>query len=210
MKLEELDDTRLLALNIDREAEGEPDEGKIAVGSVVLNRADYGRQHPAWGRLYGDSIHSVILAPSQFSWTLPGKNRRIADRIADDFDKAVSENRALARCYEIALQLISVSIKRNVSGRYYHRFDCHPRWSKTMTIERQIGAHIFYAESASVTMQNKDYILAMRGIAERLRSLCLITPKDHMFYGLMDDTLDTLDGDIQAMVELDKIAKVKK
>ena len=211
MKIEELDDIRLLALCMDREAAAEPDEGKIAVGSVILNRADYGKRHPAWGRIYGDSIHSVILAASQFSWTLPGKNRNIASRYAKDFDAAMKEVKSLARCYEIAKGLTNSTISRNVGGRFYCRFDCHPRWAKTMRVERQIGAHVFYAETASENhMENKDYIQTMRGIAERLRSLCLITPIDHLFYDLIDSALDELDGDIETMIERDKIAKIKK
>ena len=209
--IEELDDIRLMALCIDREAAAEPDEGKIAVGSVILNRADYGQRHPAWGRIYGDSIRKVILAASQFSWTLPGKNQRIASKYASDFDAAMKEVKSLARSYEIAKQLVDGTILRNVGGRYYCRFDCHPRWAKTMRVERQIGAHVFYAESAAEShMENKDYIQTMQGIAERVRSLCLIMPTNHLFYDVIEDALDTLDGNIETMVERDKIAKMKK
>ena len=66
-----LPDDQLMALCIDREARGEPTAGRIAVGSVILNRVAWGQAHEGWGKLYGDSIHTVILAPH----SSPGPSR---------------------------------------------------------------------------------------------------------------------------------------
>ncbi len=98
-----LTDLQLFSLCINREARGEITEGKIAVGSVILNRVDYGNIHHGWGNVYGNSIKSVILAPFQFSWLLSssGHNYLEAVQIASDFNKAILES-SLKDCYDIA------------------------------------------------------------------------------------------------------------
>lgn len=59
------DTTLLLAALIQCEAGGEPYEGQVAVGSVVMNRV----RSPA----YPDSIHAVIYASGQFTPALSGR-----------------------------------------------------------------------------------------------------------------------------------------
>ncbi len=59
------DTTLLLAALIQCEAGGEPYEGQVAVGAVVMNRV----RSPA----YPDSIHGVIYASGQFTPALNGK-----------------------------------------------------------------------------------------------------------------------------------------
>ncbi len=59
------DTTLLLAALIQCEAGGEPYEGQVAVGAVVMNRV----RHPA----YPDSIHGVIYASGQFTPAMNGK-----------------------------------------------------------------------------------------------------------------------------------------
>ena len=56
--IEQWDELTLLAANVFCEAEGEPDEGKVAVAWVVRVRADRRKK----------SVHEVILQPYQFSW----------------------------------------------------------------------------------------------------------------------------------------------
>lgn len=51
----------LLADVVDKEASGEPFEGKVAVASVVLNRAADPRKR------WPDDITGVVMQPSQFS-----------------------------------------------------------------------------------------------------------------------------------------------
>lgn len=55
-----LSERDLLSLCVWREARGEPYVSKACVAHVVLNRV----AHPCW---WGDSIHTVILKPWQFS-----------------------------------------------------------------------------------------------------------------------------------------------
>lgn len=53
------EDVKLLAALISAESRGEPYEGQVAVGCVVLNRLDYG--------YWGDTISEVIYSPYQFA-----------------------------------------------------------------------------------------------------------------------------------------------
>ncbi len=63
------DTTLLLAALIQCEAGGEPYEGQVAVGAVVMNRV----RSPA----YPDTIHAVIYASGQFTPALNGKVNRV-------------------------------------------------------------------------------------------------------------------------------------
>jgi len=146
-----LSDEELLALCIDREARGEPEDGKVAVGSVVLNRVAWGKRFPVWGKLYGNSIKSVILAPAQFSWTIENPlepNYLGAVEIAKNFQRALNDpkiGKSLAECLRIATGLLSGEIKRNTVAMYYHEQSIRPKWAKEKTELIRIGNHIFYA-----------------------------------------------------------------
>lgn len=63
------DTTLLLAALIQCEAGGEPYEGQVAVGAVVMNRVR--------SAAYPDSIHGVIYASGQFTPALNGKVNRV-------------------------------------------------------------------------------------------------------------------------------------
>lgn len=63
------DTTLLLAALIHCEARGEPYEGQLAVGAVVMNRVRSGA--------YPDSIHGVIYASGQFTPAMSGKLNQV-------------------------------------------------------------------------------------------------------------------------------------
>lgn len=63
------DDTRLLGALIQCEAGGESDEGKLAVGAVVMNRVRSGA--------YPDTIFGVIYASGQFTPAINGKVAKV-------------------------------------------------------------------------------------------------------------------------------------
>lgn len=65
------DTTLLLAALIQCEAGGEPYEGQVAVGAVVMNRVRSGA--------YPDSIHGVIYASGQFTPAMSGKVNRVLE-----------------------------------------------------------------------------------------------------------------------------------
>lgn len=67
----DVDTKLLLAALIHCEARGEPYEGKLAVGAVVMNRVRSGA--------YPDTIHAVIYASGQFTPAMSGKVNRVLE-----------------------------------------------------------------------------------------------------------------------------------
>lgn len=111
-------DRYLLANLIYCEAGGEPDVGKVAVGSVVMNRV--------LSSVYPDTILGVIYQSGQFS---PVASGRLA--------LALTEGRATASCYQAAD--IVMSGTTNVGNCVYFRTPVDgvaPKYT--------IGGHIFY------------------------------------------------------------------
>lgn len=99
------------------EAGGEPYDGKVAVGSVVINRV-LSSQYP-------DSVLGVIYQNKQFSPVASGR-----------LDLALSVGRATADCYRAADEAMSGIT--NVGNCVYFR-------TPIEGLEGiQIGGHIFY------------------------------------------------------------------
>lgn len=117
-----------MALAMYWEARGESREGKLAVGSVVLNRvAD---------RRFPDSVCGVVYQggetpPCQFSWWCDGKSDRPTNR------PAWSES------LTIAGELLSAGGRDPTNGAlFFHNTSMRPPWQRTRTAV--IGNHIFY------------------------------------------------------------------
>ncbi len=110
-------DRYLLANLIYCEAGGEPYEGQLAVGAVVINRVLSSR--------YPDTVYDVIYQRSQFS---PAGSGRLA--------LALAKNSATASCYQAADE--AMSGVTNVGNCMYFRTPV-PGLNGT-----QIGNHIFY------------------------------------------------------------------
>ncbi|WP_035778700.1 cell wall hydrolase [Butyrivibrio sp. MC2013] len=110
-------DRTLLANLIYCEAGGEPYEGQLAVGSVVINRV--------LSSVYPDTLVGVVYQPHQFS---PVGSGRLAIALAED--------KATKSCYQAADQAMSGIT--NVGNCVYFRT---PIPGLTGT---QIGGHIFY------------------------------------------------------------------
>lgn len=111
-------DRKLLANLIYCEAGGEPYEGKVAVGAVVINRM--------LSRVFPDTMIGVVYARRQFS---PVASGRLA--------LALSEDRATESCYRAADE--AMSGRTNVSDCVFFRTPIDgidPRY--------RIGGHIFY------------------------------------------------------------------
>lgn len=111
------DDRYLLANLIYCEAGGEPYEGQVAVGAVVINRLLSSR--------YPDTLSGVVYQPWQFS---PAASGRLA--------LALANNKATASCYKAADE--AMSGYSNVGNCVYFRT---PIPGLTGI---QIGGHIFY------------------------------------------------------------------
>jgi len=140
-----LDDRQILALAIYGEARGESADGKIAVGSVILERVD----HRAWD---GKTVSEVCLKRKQFSCFNPGNpNRGKLLHIAENWDEEMVTNPALNDCYTIACGLMNGTIPRTPEIAAAHC--CQyltpaakraTDWWQSMTLVAAIGNHEFY------------------------------------------------------------------
>jgi len=106
---ESLTDWQLMGLCIEREASGEPYEGKVAVGTVILERVD----HRNWD---GKTVREVILKPWQFSWTMEEAGKNYYEEsvyIAANWVDAYRHSKALQECCDIATKMIMHDIPRD-------------------------------------------------------------------------------------------------
>lgn len=113
------------------EARGESIDGQIAVGEVILNRAE----SPA----FPDTVCKVVAQGSQnlnacqFSYKCDGKPEVMNDR------------ESLRRAKDIAILLMKGE-RRAVSNNatHYHADYVSPGWSKSLAKTTSVGSHIFY------------------------------------------------------------------
>ncbi|UCH75535.1 MAG: cell wall hydrolase [Rhodospirillales bacterium] len=121
-----------LALNIYFEARGEPVDGRIAVGHVVLNRVADDR--------YPDKICDVVKQGGprpkhkcQFSWWCDGRSDRPRDL------QAWRESQVLAR-------VVFWGYAEDPTGGalWYHADYTMPYWGSKLTRGPKIGRHHFY------------------------------------------------------------------
>ena len=126
------DEINCLALNIYFEARGEPVDGKIAVGHVVLNRVADTR--------YPDKICEVVRQGGpkprhrcQFSWWCDGRSDRPRDL------QAWRESQVLAR-------VVFWGYAEDPTGGalWYHADYALPAWRRTLVRGPMIGRHQFY------------------------------------------------------------------
>lgn len=143
---------QLMGLCIEREASGEPRSGKIAVGTVILERVD----HRDWD---GKTIQEVILKPWQFSWTMPEAGLDYYEEsveMAKGFYDEYVHNRALSECCQIARGLLQGEIQRDSDLANAHCVQylnpktaaaTRKKWLKArMTTIKVIGNHEFFKE----------------------------------------------------------------
>lgn len=159
-----LDPDQIMGLTIYGEARSESREGRVAVGTVILERVD----KQGW---MGKTIEEVCFMPYQFSCFLPGDpNRDMLKRTADNWNAYYRGSRPLMECYAVARGLIEGTIARDpdlasvhccqyVTSKYRTDTDAkwnaetNPvkkdrtdagRWWARMKRFRIIGAHEFY------------------------------------------------------------------
>ena len=135
--------TQLLALAIYGESRSESTEGKLAVGTAILERSDHGKQ----------SIKNVILKPAQFScFSQNDKQYQRLKTIALNWKQSYKKLVPLRECYALARGLIAGTI---VGHRlliencvtYFKTPDAKPAWAKVYRLVCQIGNHQFYTEA---------------------------------------------------------------
>ncbi len=142
-----LNPAQVLALTIYGEARGESTEGKIAVGSVILERVD----HRDWD---GKTIPEVCFKPWQFScYNEKDPNYGKLLDIAEHWnDKSMPLDMALNNCYGIAAGLISGNIPRTSEIARAHCCQyatdagaANVKWDDSMNVVIKIGRHSFFA-----------------------------------------------------------------
>lgn len=144
-----LTDSEIMALTIWAESRGEPLAGKIAVGTVILNRVE----HRAWD---GKTVKEVCLWPRQFSCfnDYDPQHGRIV-KIASDFQSAMENDKRLADCYLIATGLLKNILRPDediVKSKCCQYLTTaakdHCNWWQKMRFVKKIGAHEFYTDLA--------------------------------------------------------------
>lgn len=127
-----------MAMNIYREAAGEPFEGKVAVAQVTMNRVKNGKDFP-------DTVCSVVHEKNifmkrvvcQFSWYCSKVVRaRPVNSIAYD------------ESYEVAKKVMLENFELDIlkDAMYYHADSISPNWN--YQVVTKIGGHIFYKDKS--------------------------------------------------------------
>lgn len=112
-------DIRLLAAAINGEARGEPYEGQVAVGAVILNRVD----HPA----FPNSIAGVVYQPGAFDAVRDGQiNLEITDS-----------------AFRAARDALNGWDPTDGSIYYWNPATATSKWIWSVPISKQIGKHVF-------------------------------------------------------------------
>jgi spore germination cell wall hydrolase CwlJ-like protein len=119
-------DMRCLAEAIYFEARGEPLAGQLAVGRVVVNRAE--------SDAFPDDYCSVVTQRAQFSF-VKGGHIPAPNTASSAWKRAI----AVAR---IAHQELWNSPAQD--ALYFHATRVHPRWARTKLARATIERHVFY------------------------------------------------------------------
>lgn len=118
-KAMENSDYMLLARIISAEARGEPYEGQVAVGAVILNRIE----HPS----FPDTLAGVIYQPLAFSCVDDGQiNQPVADS-----------------AYKAATDALNGWDPTGGAIYYYNPVTATSKWILSRPIIKQIGKHVF-------------------------------------------------------------------
>jgi spore germination cell wall hydrolase CwlJ-like protein len=119
-------DLRCLAAAIYFEARGEPLAGQLAVGEVVVNRAE--------ADAFPDSYCGVVRQPAQFSFVRGG-------RIPPVNTDTPAWKRAVAIAEIAHRDLWETEAK---DALYFHAKRVHPRWARRKLASATIDRHVFY------------------------------------------------------------------
>jgi len=120
-----------IALTIFAEAAGESRDGKIAVASVIWNRAV---------RWYGSisKLSEVCKARKQFScWNAK-------PLLVSNIPKDKASRDAWKYCLAIAQDMVAGTFTPTTTADHYHADYVSPSWGKQMKKIATIGKHIFY------------------------------------------------------------------
>tara|TARA_R110001632_G_scaffold30306_1_gene79821 strand:- start:45 stop:839 length:795 start_codon:yes stop_codon:yes gene_type:complete len=158
----QMSDFEILARTIEAEAAFEPYDGKIAVGSVIANRAASGK--------YGKGISGVILKKAQFSpwnsWTGGAKGEQGRDMLA---------LKASEDSYKAARDILTGEYKDKTGGatHYVNESVSQPYWLDDMKGKKRgtkaIGNHLFGNADSNATYDGKSWISRKVDLTSSLR-----------------------------------------
>ena len=139
-------DIDVLGRTVMGEASGEPWDGKLAIGHVVLNRL----AQPSWwsrqpnDNIEDDTIEAVCMDPLQFScWNDKPENKKYRDML---LRLTLATDSRFRECYAAAAAVASGESQDNVFGadHYFADYIVPPKWSKGRDPVTVIGRHIFF------------------------------------------------------------------
>lgn len=127
---------KCLTDNIYYESAFEPEEGRLAVAQVTMNRA-HNKKDNVCNVVYFKKVNpSTGKKEAAFSWTLGSKWRA----------KGMN-HRAYQVCAQMARAVLTKGLRSDIIGPnviMYHANYIAPRWKDDHLMVAQIGAHIFY------------------------------------------------------------------
>lgn len=122
-----------LALNIYHEAAFEPQEGKLAVAFVTINRARERRL----------DVCDAVFEPMQFSWA-----NNALDEKGKLLPQFIPKGRKWQEAREVAKQVLGSEVADFTQGadHYHAEYIAKPKWAKTMVPAGKYGKHFFYRQ----------------------------------------------------------------
>lgn len=130
-----------MSLAMFKESEGEGTRGMVAVGDTIITRSIETNR----------DVCSIVLEPSQFSWTLEIKELSIPSLVDYQADTLISigldERRlnAYREACRLARLMNGVGYKRSYSFNHFYRCGHKPYWAKK-SWPTKIGNHCFLIE----------------------------------------------------------------
>lgn len=143
-----LDERQVMGLTICREAGGEPFEGQLAVGTVILERVD----HRNWD---GKTVKEVCLWKRQFScYNEFDKGYGKTLHLAETWDVSIVTDFSLMSCYSLAVGMLSGDVQRHPVLAAAHCCQyLNPKWAQPtkdkwlaagMKVILAVGRHEFF------------------------------------------------------------------
>lgn len=140
-----LNSLEAMTLTLYAEGRGEPHDGQVAICYVILNRS----------QLWKQPIKEICFAPKQFScYNATDKQYPKLLEIASNFDKALSENESLRKCYEVAYMVLSAMGESIIGDATFYRvIGNHNKWFDRVVKEGkllkvcEIKNHEFFREA---------------------------------------------------------------
>lgn len=134
-----------LASNIYYESRGEPDEGKIAVGMVTINRTRDKRFPSTICGVVNQRTTAKSHSVCQFSWSCHGM------RSPHKEDRVWLECQRIARNLLVEPALYQQLRVKYIRALYFHELHSHPSWVRSKIHLASIGGHHFYSDRIANT-----------------------------------------------------------